>query len=151
MMKKIISILALVAVVVFPALVLAQESVGGSSDVLEDGGRCYLNGVEVPCDELADKVGGFFAGGIIFILVFSLIGILAFIFWIMMLVHAIKYPIDNKALWLLLILLTGIIGAIVYYFAVKRDYKLEMAGPPSVPPPVAPPSNMPSPPTAPTQ
>jgi len=66
MMKKIILILALVAFVALPVLVLAQESVGGSSDVLGDDGRCYLNGVEVPCDELADKVGGFFARGIIF-------------------------------------------------------------------------------------
>ncbi|MEK7585128.1 MAG: PLDc N-terminal domain-containing protein [Patescibacteria group bacterium] len=48
------------------------------------------------------------------------IGIIAFIFWLMMLIHAIKHPIEYKPVWILVLLLTGLLGAIIYYFAVKR-------------------------------
>lgn len=107
---------------------------------------CTLNGVKVPCEQLTKDIGkgfGFLFGfGIGIIILFWVVGILFFIFWIMMLVHAVKNPIENKVLWLLLILLTGVIGAIVYYFAVKRGFKqgvqpanfVPPSAPPSVPP-----------------
>jgi heme/copper-type cytochrome/quinol oxidase subunit 2 len=38
-----------------------------------------------------------------------------------MVVHATKNNIPNKPLWLLVLILGGIIGGIVYYFAVYKD------------------------------
>lgn len=99
---------------------------------------CIVNGVKVPCDQVFEKLKTGLGFGLGIITLFFVVGILFFIFWVMMLVHAIKNPIENKVLWLLLILLTGVIGAIVYYFAVKRGFKqgVQPANyvPPSVPP-----------------
>ncbi len=57
-----------------------------------------------------------------------LIGILFFIMWIMMLVDAAtrKFKHDtDKVVWILIIVLLGFIGALVYYFVVfnKDDTK----------------------------
>jgi hypothetical protein len=61
-----------------------------------------------------------------------------------MLVDAIKKPIQHKPLWIIILLLFGIVGAIVYYFAVKRSadplvngniQKNNIATPTSTPPP----------------
>jgi len=51
------------------------------------------------------------------------IAILILIFWIMMLVDAIqrKYKDKNdKIVWVLVIIFTGLIGALIYYFIVKK-------------------------------
>lgn len=48
------------------------------------------------------------------------IGILFLAFWIWMLVHAIKHDIEYKPIWILVLWFMSIVGAIVYYFAVKR-------------------------------
>ena len=63
---------------------------------------------------------------LIFWLVFSAILILAMIFWIMMLIDVIKRDFskeNDKIVWLLVIIFLGIIGAIVYYFVVKKEDK----------------------------
>ncbi len=70
-------------------------------------------------------LGGIFALGFGALLLVLLFTIACFIFWIMMLVHAVSKPIKSKPLWIIVILLFGIIGAIVYYFAVKRSFKKE--------------------------
>ncbi|MBI2133277.1 PLDc N-terminal domain-containing protein [Candidatus Woesearchaeota archaeon] len=44
----------------------------------------------------------------------------SFIFWLIMLIDCIKREFDQKALWIILILVLGIVGAILYYFMVKR-------------------------------
>ena len=52
--------------------------------------------------------------------------VLAVIFWIFMLIDSIrrKYKNENdKVVWVLVIVLVGIIGAIIYYFVVKADDK----------------------------
>ena len=57
------------------------------------------------------------------ILIFIAIFVLALVFWIMMLIDAIqrKYKNENdKIAWILVIVLVGVIGAIIYYFVVKR-------------------------------
>ncbi|MEK6875633.1 MAG: PLDc N-terminal domain-containing protein [Nanoarchaeota archaeon] len=59
--------------------------------------------------------------GLIFIL-----AIVAFIFWVLMLIDAIKrnFKGDNdKLLWILVIIFAGVIGAIIYYFMVKKKGK----------------------------
>ena len=51
------------------------------------------------------------------------ISIAAFVFWIMMLIDSIKRNFkkeSEKIVWVLVIILTGILGAIIYYFVDKR-------------------------------
>jgi hypothetical protein len=91
--------------------------------------KCISNGVEVPCEELGNQIKSFMAWGIgIFIAIFIL-GTLGTIFWIMMIVHAVKYDIENKAMWLILMVFMGPIGALVYYFVVKRKFNKQFAPP----------------------
>lgn len=45
------------------------------------------------------------------------------VFWVMMLVDAAKreYPkSDDRVVWILVVAIAGVVGAIIYYFAVKR-------------------------------
>lgn len=55
-------------------------------------------------------------------LAFAIVALLLLAFWIWMLVHAVKHDIDYKPVWILVLWFLNIVGAIVYYFAVKRDY-----------------------------
>jgi len=48
--------------------------------------------------------------------------IFCFVTWIRMIVHAAKHPIENKALWIVLMVFAGIIGAAIYYFVIKRPF-----------------------------
>jgi len=100
----------------FPALALAQAT-------------CKINGQEVPCDQMPSWFNAIFGLGLGLIVVFFVVFIVALIFWIKMLVHAIKNNFENKPLWIIILLLFGIIGAIVYYFAVKK--KMAAAVPPT--------------------
>jgi prolipoprotein diacylglyceryltransferase len=70
--------------------------------------------------QLAIGFAIFFA--ILFVALFSLI-VLGFVLWVMMLVDCAKRDFKNendKVVWILVIVLTGIIGAIIYYFIIKR-------------------------------
>jgi len=79
---------------------------------------------------MADSFGVIF--GIIGIL-FSLIWLIFFaaivggiVFWILMIVDVVKREFpkqDDKTIWILIVVLTGIIGAIIYYFMIKRKDK----------------------------
>lgn len=65
---------------------------------------------------------GIFAFGIMMLL-FSAIGILAFIFWIAMLIDCLKRKFKNdsdRIIWVLVVIFAGIIGATIYYFVVKK-------------------------------
>ena len=49
--------------------------------------------------------------------------IAGFVIWILMLIDVIKRDFpkeDDKTLWILIVVLCGMIGAIIYYFIVKR-------------------------------
>jgi hypothetical protein len=61
---------------------------------------------------------GFIGAGI----VLTIIALLLIAFWVWMLVHAIKHDIEYKPIWILVLGIMGILGAIIYYFAVKRQY-----------------------------
>ncbi len=94
--------------------------------------KCTVNGREVDCAELGNQVKGFLGWGIGIFLVIAALGILATVFWIMMIVHAAQHNVENKAMWIVLMVLTGIVGALVYYFVVKRKFNTQL------PPPVSP-------------
>jgi hypothetical protein len=65
-------------------------------------------------------------GVLLLILIIIAIIVFALIFWIIMLVDSIKHKYkdkDDKIIWVLVIALLGIIGAIIYYFVVKIEDK----------------------------
>ncbi|MEI6058182.1 MAG: PLDc N-terminal domain-containing protein [archaeon] len=73
---------------------------------------------------------GVFAGIVLLILAFWLffvvLGILAFIFWIFMIVDVVQRKFKNesdKIVWALVVILLHIVGALIYYFVVKRENK----------------------------
>ncbi len=67
------------------------------------------------------KTAGAITGGIFILFFLIVVAVVATtIFWILMLVHAATKEVENKALWLIIIVFLGFIGAIVYYFAIKR-------------------------------
>ncbi len=95
--------------------------------------KCTVNGREVPCEELGKQIKGFLGGGLVFFLVVAAILIWAMVFWIMMIVHVARHEVQNKAVWIILMVLTGIVGALIYYFVVKRKFgKKQAAQPPTV-------------------
>ena len=75
----------------------------------------------------ADTIAAAFGLGIMFFMFFFIaLGIAAFIFWILMLVDCAKrkFTSDNeKVVWIIIIALLGVIGAIVYYFVIKLPAK----------------------------
>ena len=73
---------------------------------------CTYNDQVIPCDEMPMWVWFLF----IFMGVFLLAG---FIFWVIMLVDVVKNEQD-KGLWIILLFVLGLLGAIIYYFARKR-------------------------------
>jgi len=71
-------------------------------------------------------IGSFAAGMMLFVLAVIAIAILAFIFWILMLIDCAKrnFKSDNeKVVWIIVIALLGAVGATIYYFAVKVNDK----------------------------
>jgi hypothetical protein len=76
---------------------------------------------------------------ILLIVLGGLLGIGAFVLWILALVDAVKVPDDSmyragtKITWVLVIVLTGLIGAIIYY-AVGRPSQLSRASAAARPP-----------------
>lgn len=99
---------------------------------------CYLNGKVVPCPEISGALG---AAVIIVPVLFALLGLAMFVFWLMMLIHAAKHPIKDKALWIIILIIGGILGAIIYYFVVKKNFPAQVRPPeptPTVPPPATP-------------
>ena len=86
--------------------------------------QCELNGKEVPCEELTQGAAGWIlGGGLVFLGIMMLLLLVLTIFWIWMLVHAIAKPIENKAVWIVLMLIFGIPVSIAYFFLVKRKFQ----------------------------
>lgn len=88
----------------------------------QGAGKCLVNGREVPCEQAVQQLKTVVGAGIGFFIAMIALVVLIGAFWLWMLIHAITKPIPNKALWLVLILLTGIIGSVVYFFVVKRKF-----------------------------
>ena len=66
--------------------------------------------------------------GAVFFIPLVLMGILFFVFWLITLIDAITRKFKEgyeKILWVLVIILTGIIGSLIYYFVVYRKDKIK--------------------------
>lgn len=82
---------------------------------------------------------GAFFGLFIFVWFFFVaVGIFGSIFWIWMLIHAATNEIKDKVVWVLVLIFTHIIGAVIYYFVVKRPFDQAHSAA-NVPPPQQPP------------
>lgn len=123
-----------------------QVSTATSGDVIEQTlgavdffaqGTCELNGQIVPCQELYQQTKAVLANVpfvnsilqnpapllttlLVIAVISAIIGLLSLVFRVMMLVDAFQNEEENRFLWLIILIITGIIGAIVYYFLVKR-------------------------------
>jgi hypothetical protein len=77
--------------------------------------------------EMMNLFGGAVILGLVFMLIIFILAILAFVFWILMLVDCVERKFKEeieKVVWVLVIIFTGIIGALIYYFIIKvKDKK----------------------------
>ena len=98
-----------------PAMLLAGSGFFSLTRAAETS-NCTVNGIEQDCPAWMAAAGYGFG---IFWLLFIL---WAFVFWIYMLVHLLKsdMPDSEKLVWVIVILFASLIGAIIYYFLVKR-------------------------------
>jgi len=61
-------------------------------------------------------------------IILILVAIVLFVFWLWMLIDSLKRPDDKfaiggnyaKLIWILVIIFTGFLGALIYYFLIKR-------------------------------
>ena len=74
---------------------------------------CEVNGEEVPCDIFWSQYGWIF-------LLIALISIIGSVFWLWMLIDCLKRDFKDKMLWVILLVFLNILGAILYFFFVKR-------------------------------
>jgi hypothetical protein len=93
--------------------------------------NCKVNGQPVDCAELGNTMKGFLGWGIGIMIVIAALALLSLLFWILMLIHALTHDIKDKGMWVILIVFTGLIGALIYYFVVKRNFINQL--PPSAP------------------
>jgi len=85
---------------------------------LASADSCYVNGRQVSCSDFWASLGAFF---VVFIIVIAL----CIIFWIWMLIDCAKRQFNDKLVWILIILLVGTLGAIIYYFVIKRKNRID--------------------------
>ncbi|MBS3174960.1 PLDc N-terminal domain-containing protein [Candidatus Woesearchaeota archaeon] len=73
-----------------------------------------------------EEFAAFFIFMMFFWVILFAIVVLGFIFWIMMLIDAAQRDFkksEDKIVWILVIALAQLIGAIIYYFVIKRKNK----------------------------
>ena len=101
----------------------------GSLSVLSE---CTLNGEVIPCGEVGNMIGLFFASFSMVILVMVLLGLLSFVFWIWMLIDCLNnnnlHGEHDKLVWILLMVFTGALGSILYFFLVKVNKNSKSIG-----------------------
>jgi len=124
-MRRFLSASALVFALLGFAPLIAQPVLAASTNLETSSSHCTVNGETVDCAEVGKAVGGALGAGIgflVFIGLFFVVAIAATVFWIVMLVHAASHPIENQAMWIILMVFTGVLGAIIYFFVVKQKY-----------------------------
>lgn len=86
-------------------------------------GDCYIDGVLQSADQCAAISGAGLLLILGLMLPLILLGIALFVWWIISLVHVLSNAdVENRVLWIVLILLFGTIMAPIYYFAAQRPY-----------------------------
>jgi len=75
--------------------------------------QCYINNKQVPCDQFWESFRLLFIG-------FWVVFIVAFVFWLLMLIDCLQRDFKDKTVWIIVLILTTFIGAVLYYFLVKR-------------------------------
>lgn len=64
--------------------------------------------------------------GIFFVLIWFAVmalGIASFVLWIISLIHVFSHQdIKDRILWIVILLVAGTVGGVVYFFAVKKPY-----------------------------
>ncbi len=98
--------------------------------------ECMLNGQPIDCGELAQKAEPFIGLGLGLLAIAATLMIASFVFWLLMLIHAIQHDSPDRTIWiivLLVALVTGfaLIGAIVYFFAERKKAEGPAVGPPA--------------------
>ncbi|BDI32737.1 hypothetical protein CCAX7_47880 [Capsulimonas corticalis] len=76
-----------------------------------------------------DPTPWIFGGGIALVLIVGLLGLLSTIFWIVEIVDVIRRDFENdnlKIVWLLVIIFTHFLGALIYYFVGKNQGRLRV-------------------------
>ena len=136
-MKKIILFVTALSFLVTGFVALAQDNAlpavsgvelpdsGFTQDFGSQGlseGKCSVNGKEAPCEEALQQLKTFAGIGFGIIALIGGVILVGSIFWLLMLIHAISKPIENKAIWIFILLFTSVVGALVYFFVVKRKF-----------------------------
>lgn len=85
-------------------------------------GDCFVNDKRVPCEDLGK---GMFGLLVILPFLFLIIGLVLFVFWLMALIHALTKPIENKIVWVIVIVFVPF-GFILYYFIEMRPFNKKM-------------------------
>lgn len=94
-----------------------------------ENGKCYIDGVlQATTNECTSAAKWILGIGAAIIIPILLVALVLLVFWVIMLVHAIRHEdLKDRNMWLLAMILGFIFGfsglvAIVYYFAAKRPY-----------------------------
>lgn len=74
---------------------------------------CTVNGQPISCSQFWSDFGWIFYVMAIVVIVYA-------IFWLWMLIDALTHDHKDKLIWVLVILIIQFLGAILYYFIVKR-------------------------------
>lgn len=108
------------------ALIFSGLAFRGSSVFAQS--TCKLNGEVVPCGQIAEGLGRFLSIGFSFFILMIVLVIVAIIFWLTMFIHAITHhTIENRAIWIIVLIITGPIGGLVYYFLIERPFAAKSA------------------------
>ena len=86
---------------------------------------CMINGDVVPCQATQFIFPAIVIACIV--IAIAAFAIFLIVFWILMLVDCIQRDFkkdEEKIIWILILILTHILGAVIYYFMVKREQKL---------------------------
>jgi RsiW-degrading membrane proteinase PrsW (M82 family) len=107
-------LIGMLSVFLLPAVSFAQNYGFRMMDYGNRGLGC--NGLES-----SYSMVGFMSALFLLPLIWILVVIALFVFWLLMLIDAIKHsPEKTKMIWVIVIIFTQIIGALVYYYVEKR-------------------------------
>lgn len=71
-------------------------------------------------DAAAGAIGFLF---LIFWVALLAVGLAGFVLWIISLIHVLQHnDVKDRTMWILIILLAGTIGGVIYFFAIKKAY-----------------------------